>query len=37
MRWEEFEQQFEGARADPGLTHELGELLPDSTDDVPIP
>lgn len=37
MRWGEFEQQFEGARADPGLTRELAELLPESTDDVPIP
>ncbi|MGH8862378.1 MAG: type II toxin-antitoxin system Phd/YefM family antitoxin, partial [Jatrophihabitantaceae bacterium] len=36
MSWGEFEQQFEGARADPGLAGELADLLPDSTDDTPL-
>lgn len=37
MRWDEFEQQFEAARADSGLGRDLSELLPDSTDDVQVP
>jgi prevent-host-death family protein len=37
MTWEQFEQHLEGGRADPGLTRELAELLPDSTDDAPLP
>lgn len=36
MSWEEFEQQFAGAKADPGLTGDLADLLPDFTDDTPI-
>lgn len=36
MSWREFEQQFEDTRADSGLTGDLADLLPDSTDDVPI-
>lgn len=36
MSWREFEQQFEDARTDSGLAGELADLLPDSTDDVPI-
>ncbi|HEX9824171.1 MAG TPA: type II toxin-antitoxin system prevent-host-death family antitoxin [Actinomycetota bacterium] len=33
MSWSEFER---GPRADPGLAAELAELIPDTTDDVPI-
>ncbi|HEU4361906.1 MAG TPA: type II toxin-antitoxin system prevent-host-death family antitoxin [Mycobacterium sp.] len=36
MSWEQFTGHFAGGRADPGLSAELSELLPDSTDDVPI-
>lgn len=36
MRWEEFERHFDDARADPGLTGDLAELLPDTTDDVAV-
>ncbi len=36
MTWEQFAEQFEEARADHGLTRDLAELLPDSTDDLPI-
>ena len=36
MPWEEFWADLEGARADPGLTTELKELLPDTTDDLPF-
>jgi prevent-host-death family protein len=37
IAWEDFIQGSERWRADPGLTEELAELLPDSTDDLPIP
>lgn len=37
MRWEAFVQGLEGWRADPGLARELADLLPETTDDVPIP
>ncbi|MGI8535055.1 MAG: type II toxin-antitoxin system Phd/YefM family antitoxin [Mycobacteriales bacterium] len=36
MSWKQFESHFEGGRADAGLTRDLSELLPDSTDDVPF-
>lgn len=36
MTWEQFAQQLEGGGADPALTRDLADLLPDSTDDVPI-
>lgn len=36
MSWEQFSQHFAGGRADAGLAAELAELVPDSTDDVPI-
>ena len=37
MRWEAFVQGMDEWRADPGLAHELRELLPETTDDLPIP
>lgn len=36
MSWQRFVERFSNARADAGLTTELAELLPDTTDDVPI-
>lgn len=36
MSWEQFTRHLAGGRADPGLSAELAELLPDSTNDVPI-
>lgn len=36
MTWEQFEDHLDGGRADPGLTRDLAELLPDSTDDLPV-
>ena len=36
MAWETFFQGSDRWRADPGLTQELADLLPDTTDDVPI-
>jgi prevent-host-death family protein len=36
MAWAELARQLDGGRADPGLAVDLEELLPDSTDDVPI-
>lgn len=36
MSWEHFTQHFEEGRADPELAADLADLLPDSTDDVPI-
>jgi prevent-host-death family protein len=35
-RWEAFVEEIERWRADPGLARELAELLPETTDDVPI-
>jgi prevent-host-death family protein len=37
MGWEAFVRGIEEWRADPGLRGELAELLPETTDDVPIP
>ncbi len=37
MSWHQFRQHLQGGRADPQLTIDLAELLPGSTDDVPIP
>jgi len=37
MSWEAFTEGIEEWRADPGLARELAELLPETTDDVPIP
>lgn len=36
MAWEAFFRGSDRWRADPGLTQELADLLPDTTDDVPI-
>jgi prevent-host-death family protein len=35
--WESFVEGAEGWRADPELARELAELLPETTDDAPIP
>ena len=38
-RWiprQEFIRRFGGKQADPGLTRDLIELIPDSTDDLPL-
>jgi hypothetical protein len=37
MAWEAFLRDSDRWRADPGLAGELTELLPDTTDDLPIP
>ena len=37
MAWDAFFRDRDRWRADPRLAHELAELLPDTTDDVPIP
>ena len=37
IRWEAFIKGVEDWRADPGLRRDLAELLPETTDDVPIP
>lgn len=36
VTWEEFVRGAEDWRADPGLSLQLRNLLPDTTDDVPI-
>lgn len=36
MAWEQFERHLEGGRADSGLARDLAELVPESTDDVPV-
>jgi len=36
MTWTHFERHLDGGRADPGLAGDLAELLPDSTDDIPV-
>jgi prevent-host-death family protein len=36
LPWGTFIQGSEGWRADPGLADELADLLPDTTDDIPI-
>jgi len=37
MSWDAFVQDSEAWRADAGLARELADLLPETTDDVPIP
>lgn len=37
MRWDAFWLLLERARADVALADELRELLPDTTDDAPVP
>ena len=37
MSWEEFMRGADRWRADPALARELADLLPDTTDDVPLP
>ncbi|SDY38322.1 prevent-host-death family protein [Modestobacter sp. DSM 44400] len=36
MSWVEFRELLDGGRADAGLARDLGELVPDTTDDVPV-
>jgi prevent-host-death family protein len=36
MAWDAFFRDNDRWRADPGLAEELAELLPDTTDDLPI-
>lgn len=36
MSWTAFQRHLDGGRADPELARELAELLPESTDDVPV-
>jgi prevent-host-death family protein len=36
LPWDTFIQESERWRADPGLTEELADLLPGTTDDLPI-
>jgi prevent-host-death family protein len=36
MTWDQFTRLFEHHRADAELSQELAELLPDTTDDLPI-
>jgi hypothetical protein len=36
MAWSAFFQHSYRWRADPGLSRELADLLPDTTDDLPI-
>jgi prevent-host-death family protein len=35
--WEQFRESLKGALADSGLTDQLAELIPDTTDDLPLP
>jgi prevent-host-death family protein len=35
--WEQFREGMQDALADPGLTDQLAELIPDTTDDLPLP
>ena len=37
MAWSAFIRDSDRWRADPGLAQELADLLPDTTDDLPIP
>jgi hypothetical protein len=37
MAWSAFIRDSDRWRADPGLGRELADLLPDTTDDLPIP
>lgn len=36
ISWESFLAGSDGWRADPGLAKDLAELIPDTTDDVPV-
>jgi prevent-host-death family protein len=36
MSWEQFTEHLAGGLADPRLAADLADLMPDSTDDVPI-
>lgn len=36
MAWDAFFRDSDRWRADPGLAEELAQLLPDTTDDIPI-
>ena len=37
MSWDTFISNRRHWQADPGLTRELAELVPDTTDDLPVP
>lgn len=37
LRWDDFTRQARKWRADPGLAEDLAALLPETTDDIPIP
>jgi prevent-host-death family protein len=37
ISWEAFLAEADDWRADPGLAKDLAELLPETTDDVPVP
>lgn len=37
IRWDDFLSGSQLWRSDPGLAQELAELIPGSTDDIPIP
>ncbi|MGH9090061.1 MAG: type II toxin-antitoxin system Phd/YefM family antitoxin [Acidimicrobiales bacterium] len=37
MTWNAFFRDSDRWRADPGLARDLADLLPDTTDDIPIP
>jgi prevent-host-death family protein len=37
ISWEAFLTEADDWRADPGLAKDLAELLPETTDDVPVP
>ena len=37
ISWEAFVTDADALRADPGLARELAELVPDTTDDAPLP
>lgn len=36
MTWQQFVAHLDGGLADPELARDLAELLPDTTDDVPV-
>jgi prevent-host-death family protein len=35
--WEQFRESLQGTLADSGLTQQLAELIPETTDDLPLP
>ncbi|MDQ3569612.1 MAG: type II toxin-antitoxin system prevent-host-death family antitoxin [Actinomycetota bacterium] len=35
--WQQFQESVQGALADPGLSDQLADLIPDTTDDLPLP